>query len=49
MLLQLMFFQHTLKGVQSGEQKLGTLCSGGERETGRKGIQRVRYFQELIL
>ena len=49
MLLQLMIFKHTLKGVQSGEQKLGTLCSEGERETGRTGIHIVRYFQELIL
>ena len=32
MLLQLMIFQHTLKGVQSVEQKLGTLCSVGERK-----------------
>ena len=33
--------QH-LKGVQGGEQKWGTLCSG-------KLAKQVRYFQELIL
>ena len=40
-------FQHPMKGIQGGEQKWGTLCSGGE--TGRTGLQIIRYFQELIL
>ena len=38
--------QQPLKGVQGGEQKWGTLCSG---KSGRTGLQIVRYFQEQIL
>ena len=44
-LLQLLTFQHPLKGVQGGEQKWGTLCS-------RKiwqGRSSNRYFQQPIL
>jgi hypothetical protein len=39
-------FQHPLKGVQGGEQKWGTLCSG---KTGRTSLRIVRIFQESIL
>ena len=45
-LLQLLTLPHPLKGVQDGEQKWGTLCSG---KTGWTGLQIVRYSQELIL
>ena len=38
--------QHTLKGVQGGDQEKGTLCS---EKTGRTGLQAVRYFQEKFL
>ena len=43
-LLLLIF--NTPKGVQGGEQKWGTLCSG---KIGKTGLQTFRYSQELIL
>ena len=45
-LLQLLAFNTPLKGVQGGEQKWGTLCSG---KTGRTSLWIVRIFQESIL
>ena len=38
--------QHPLKEVQNKEQNWDTLYSG---KSGKRGLQRVRYFQELIL
>ena len=39
-------FQHSPKGVQGGEQKWGTLCSGGKNWQNRSSDS---FFQELIL
>ena len=39
--------QDPLKGVQGGEQKWSTLCSG--EKTAKIGLQMVRHFQEPIL
>ena len=41
--------QHSLKGVQGGEQKRGSVCWRWGVETGRAGLPVVRYFQGLIL
>ena len=35
------------EGIQDGQQKRGSLCLG--RETGRAGLQIVRYSRELLL
>ena len=39
--------QDPLKGIQGGEQKWSTLCSG--EKTGKIGLQMVKYFQEPVL